>query len=147
MSARSKIVNALVEKIKEIDGTGTYNTKLFQNVYNKLKFWNEISDYPSVYLNAAGETREYQPGAFKWAYLTVIIRIYVKSEEPETALEEIFGDIESVIDQNGTLVYDDETGKKTEDINIMSINTDEGLLAPIGVGEIILQIMYDLESN
>ena len=147
MAGRSKIVNALVEKFKEIDGTGSYRTNLFENVFNSLKFWNEIDDYPSVYLNAAGETREYLPGSFKWAYLTIVIRVYVNDEEPETELEKIFDDIERVVDQNGTLIYDDETGYKTEDIKIMSINTDEGLLAPIGVGEITLQIMYDLESN
>ena len=142
MSARSKIVNALVDKITEINGTVTYSSNLFGNVYNKLKFWDEISDYPSVFLNAGPESREYLPGGFKWGYLTVSIRVYVKEEEPEAELEKIFEDIETVIDANGNLDYD--SGRKTEDIKIMSIHTDEGLLAPIGVGEINLQIMYDL---
>lgn len=145
MSARSKIVNALVEEFKTINNTGVFESNLYSNVFNKLKFWNEVEDYPSVYLNAGPETREYLPGGFKWGYLSVIIRIYIKDEEPETELEKIFSDMEYVIDSNGNLTYD--TGKRTEDINIMSINTDEGLLAPIGVGEITLQIMYDLESN
>lgn len=146
MGARSKIVNALVEKIKLIDGTsGTYQSDLYGNVFNKLKFWDEVEDYPSVFLNAGPEAREYQPGGFKWGYLTVTIRIYVREEEPEAQLEKIFTDIEYIIDNNGVLDYD--SGSKTEDINIMSIHTDEGLLAPIGVGEITLRIMYDLESN
>lgn len=146
MSARSKIVDALVVKLKLIDGTyGTYESNLFRNVWNKLKFWDEVNDYPSVFLNAGPETREYLPGGFKWGYLTITIRIYVKDEEPEAELEKIFTDIEYIIDNNGTLDYG--SGSKTEDINIMSIHTDEGLLAPIGVGEITLQIMYDLESN
>ena len=148
MSGRSGIINALVTKLSdEVDGTGVYESNLFTNVFNKLKFWDEVSDYPSVYLNAGPEAREYLPGGFKWAYLTVTIRIYVEDEEPEARLEEIFTDIEYVIDNNGNLVYNDTTGATTEDIKIMSIHTDEGLLAPIGVGEITLQIMYDLEST
>lgn len=145
MSARSKIVDALVDKIKEVDGSSIYSINLFNNVFNKLKFWNEVDDYPSVYLSAGPETREYLPGEFKWGHLSVTIRIYVKAEEPEAELEKVFTDIEYVIDNNGNLDYN--SGSKTEDIKIMSIHTDEGLLAPIGVGEITLQIMYDLESN
>ena len=144
MSARSQIVEALVEKVKLIDGTGQYTSNLFTNVYNKLKFWNEVNDYPSVYINAGPETRDYLPGGFKWGYITIIIRVYVKGENPEILLEDIFSDLELIVDNNGNLVYNDSSGSKIEDMKIMSINTDEGLLAPYGVGEIILEIMYDL---
>jgi hypothetical protein len=142
MSYRSKIVDELVVKIKEINGSGTYLSNLYGNVHNKLKFYNEVDDFPSVYLSVGPETREYLPGDFKWAHLSVTIRIYVKAEEPEAELEKVFTDIESVIDANGNLDYDN--GKFTEDMKIMAINTDEGLLAPIGVGEITLHIQYDL---
>jgi len=142
MSARSKIIDALVIKLKDINGTNNYESNLYNNVFNKLKFWDEVNDYPSMFLNSGPETREYLPGGFKWGYLTVTIRVYVKNEEPESMLEELFTDIEYVMDNNGNLDYD--SGKMTEDIKIMSIHTDEGLLAPIGVGEITLQIMYDL---
>jgi len=144
MSKRSKVVNALVTKLKLINGTAPYSSKLFNNVFNKLKFWDEISDYPSVFLNAGAEARDYLPGGFKWAYLTVTIRVYVKDENPEAMLETIFEDIEYVIDNNGNLEY--ETSSFIEDMKILSINTDEGLLAPRGVGEITLQIMYDLQT-
>ena len=74
----------------------------------------------------------------------VTIRIYVQDEEPEARLEEIFEDIETIVDGNGNLEYD--TNKTIEDMKILSITTDEGLLSPIGVGEIALQIMYDLDG-
>ena len=131
-------------KLKDINGTSVYESNLFNNVYNKLKFWNEVDDYPSVYLSAGPESREYLPGEFKWGHLSVTVRIYVKAEEPETELEKIFTDIETVVDANGKLVYDDDSGAFIEDMKIMSINTDEGLLAPIGVGEVTLHILYDL---
>lgn len=144
MSARSKIINALVTKLKLMNGETVYTADIFNNVFNKLKFWDEVNDYPSMFLNAGPETREYLPAGFKWGYLAVTIRVYVKAEEPETELEKFFTDVEYIIDNNGELLFDATTGDKTEDIKIMSIHTDEGLLAPVGVGEITLQIMYAL---
>jgi hypothetical protein len=95
MSARSRIIEALIVKLKQIDGSSTYNSNLYNNVFNGLKFWNEVDDYPSVFLTAGSETREYQPGGFKFCYLTVGIRVYVSDDEtPEARLEEIFEDIE-----------------------------------------------------
>ena len=144
MSARSKIVNALVVLIKEIDGSTGWQSDLFGNVENRLKFWDEIEDAPYVCLNAGAEAREYLPGGFKWAYLSVTCRIYVQDENTEERLEEIFEDIEKIVDNNGNMEYD--TNKTIEDMKILSINTDEGLLSPTGVGEITLQIMYDLDG-
>lgn len=144
MSKRSKIVNALVVKLKEVDGSGDWVSALHNNVENRLKFWDEVDDYPSVFLNAGGEAREYLPGGFKWGHLIITLRIYVEDEEPEAELEKIFDDIETIVDANGNMEY--ETGKFIEDMKIMSINTDEGLLNPIGVGEVSLQIMYDMDS-
>ena len=146
MSKRREIVDALVTELKTMDGTAYFGAATFPNVYNKLKFWNEIDDFPSVLVTAGTETRDYLPGNFKWGYLAITIRIFVKAEEPETDLENIFEAIETIVDASGNLEYN-ITGSKIEDMKIISLNTDEGLLAPHGVGDITLHIMYDLESN
>ena len=142
MSARSKIVKALVEKVKQIDGTGTYKSNLFGNVYPKLMFWDEVDDHPTVCITAGDETREYLPSAFKWGYLNITIRIYVDSEDPVEELENIFEDIENILDANNSLVYD--TNKSTELISIISITSDEGVMAPQGIGEILITVQYDI---
>ena len=142
MSARSKIVNALVEKIKLIDGTGTYKSNLFGNVSPRLQFWDEIEDRPFVFITAGDETREYLPAGFKWGYLTVTIRIFVSSEDPVQELENIFEDIEDILDANNSLVYD--TNKSTTQISIISITSDEGVMAPQGIGEMLVTIQYDI---
>lgn len=145
MSARTKITNALVAKLKEIDGTGTYNTNLFGNVYNKHMFYDEINDFPAIYVVPSTESREYLPASFKWGYLNVILKIYVKNEEPGNDLENLLEDIETLIDANRQLVYDINTpGAETTEILISSIVTDEGLLAPYGVGEVSLQVRYQV---
>ncbi len=59
-------------------------------------------------------------------------------------LEKLLEDIETVIEFNGRLAYRDSKGASqyTQDIRVLSIDTDEGALSPIGVGEILLQVRY-----
>ncbi len=143
MSRRKSIVNALKEKFKEIDGTGPYHTNLYNNSFAKLKFWDEVNDFPVIFTVAGPETREYQPAAFKWGFLSVSLKIYTKGEEPLELLEDLLEDVERVIDStNGVLIYDAENNYTTQEISINSIITDEGLLAPFGVAEINLYIRY-----
>ena len=146
MSKRASIVRALATAFKSIDGTGPYKTNLYNNSYAKLKFWDEIQDFPSVYMTPGSEAREYLPSDFKWAYLAVSIKAYVKDEEnaPEL-LEQLLEDLETCIDNNRELVYDVDNNLSTTEILIQQITTDEGLLAPYGVGEINLQVRYALE--
>ena len=62
---RLSIVNALVEKLKGINGTGSYLTDLNENISPRLKFWDEVEEFPAIHLNAGSETREYQGGGYK----------------------------------------------------------------------------------
>ncbi len=145
MSKRSSIINALVEKLKEIDGTGSYNTNLSGNAYPKLKFWDEVNDFPSLYLVAGSEYREYLPGNFTWAFASISIKVYVRGEDdPQSELELLLEDIEKCVNNNRVLVYDKENGYETTEILVQSIITDEGLLHPYAVGEINLQVRYAL---
>lgn len=145
MSRRTKIVNALCEKFREIDGTGLYTSNLSKNAYPKLRFWDEVEDFPCVYMHPGTETRDYMPGKFTWAILMVCIKVYVQSEDQaQEQLEQLLADIELCIDQNRVLVYDQGLGLETTEIEIQSITTDEGLLSPYGVGEINIQVRYAL---
>jgi len=145
MSKRTSIVQALAESFKVIDGTGPYTTNLFNNSYAKLKFWDEIQDFPAVYLHPTSETRDYLPGGFKWGLLGVCVKVYVKSEEDsQEQLETLLGDLETCIDRNRTLQYDSTNQYGTTELEIQSITTDEGLLAPYAVGEINLQVRYQI---
>lgn len=143
-SRRMAIVNALAEKLKIIDGTSTYNSNLENRVSPRLLFWDEVDEYPSVHLNAGPETRVYQGGGYKDRYLTVRVRIYVKEENAVDALEGVIEDIETVLEDSSRLAYNDRQGvtQYTQQITIISIDTDEGVLEPVGVGEIVCEIRY-----
>lgn len=148
MSVRTSIAKALAEKLKLIDGSGTYKTNIFNNAFAKLKFWDEISDFPSIYMSVGTETREYLPGNFKWAFLGISLKVYVRGEEAATELENLIEDIETVLDANRTLVYNpDIAGAETVEILINSIVTDEGLLDPYGVGEVNITVQYPVLSS
>lgn len=145
MSKRSSIVKALAEKLKDIDGTNGFNTNVFGNVYPKLKFWDEVNDFPAIYMVAGSEQREYLPGNFTWAYLNISIKAYVRGEDdPQTDLEYLLEDIERCVNQNRVLVYDNTNGYETTEILVQSVITDEGLLHPYAVGEVNLQVRYAL---
>lgn len=147
MSVRTSIVKALTEKLKLINGEAPYISNIYNNAYPKLKFWDEVNDFPSIYMSTGSETREYLPGAFKWGFLTISLKLYVKGEDPAQQLEDLLEDVERVIDANRTLVYDTETpGAQTTEILINSIVTDEGLLEPHGVGEVNIVVQYPVLS-
>lgn len=142
---RKKIAEALAEKLKEIDGAHPYNTNVFENVDSTLKFLDEIETYPKVCVVAGDETRQYLPDGFKWRFLSLTIRAYVNNEDDaQEELALLIEDIERIIDENDALVYDDavDPNEKTTSITIESIGTDEGVIAPLGIGEIVVEVRY-----
>ena len=143
-SRRMAIVSALEDKLKLINGASPYRTNLFNNVLPRLLFWDEVQDFPAVHVSAGTETRQYQGGGFKDRYLTLTIRVYVQEENAVFALEKLFEDIETVIEQNSSLPYVDQDGntQSVHQITIVSIDSDEGALEPLGVGEIICEVRY-----
>lgn len=143
MSRRTSILKALMEKLKSIDGT-QYKSNIYNNAYPKLKFWDELSDFPAIYMSPGSESREYMPAAFTWAYLGISLKLYCKGEDATDQLEQLLEDVESVIDANRVLTYDVDKNYETTEILVASITTDEGLLAPYAVGEINLQVRYAL---
>lgn len=143
-SRRLNIIEALVGKLKEINGSGEYLMDVNENVEPRLKFWDEIQEFPAIHLNAGSETREYQAGGYKDRFLSVTVRCYVQEEDAQEALNALMEDVETVLEQNSKLAYTDRQNRTyyTQQITIVSIDTDEGVLEPLGVGEILLEVRY-----
>jgi hypothetical protein len=144
-TARKKIAEALTNKIKLLNGNHPYNINISDNVSSKLVFIDEIEQYPKVCVVAGAESREYQPGEFKWRFLQVSIRAYVHNEnDAQEELSLLFEDIERVIDENDVLTYDDTVSPNlaTTNIVIQNISTDEGALSPLAIGEMNIEIRY-----
>lgn len=142
-SRRRSIVTAIAGILADIDGTGSFRTTLV-NISERLRFWDEIQEFPAVDVNAGSETRVYQGAGFADRYLTMTIRCYVQQEDATLALEALLEDVETVLAENGRLAYLDSTGatQYTRDIKVVGIDTDEGVLEPLGVGELLLEVSY-----
>ena len=145
VTRRSSIVEALRVALETIDPSAGFNIEMGTgNVYPRMIFWDEVNEFPTICLASGNESIEYQGGGFKDRYLEVILRCYVKDENSLVTLELLLEDIENIIDNNGRLAYQDSSGGNgtTRDILIINIDTDQGALAPLGVGEILLQVKY-----
>jgi len=143
-SRRSNIVESLAEKLKTIDGSGAFLTDVGNNVEPRLKFWDEVEDFPAIHLNAGAESREYQGGGYKDRFLSVTIRCYVNEDDAQYALNALMEDVETVIEENSNLQYFDKQNNEfnCQQITVVSIDTDEGVLEPLGVGELLVEVRY-----
>jgi len=144
-TARKKICEALVQQIKEIDGNHPYNSNVFNNVHSGMVFLDQIQEFPKVCIVPTDETREYQPNEFKWRFLGLDIRVYVEDQDdPQEVLALLMEDIERVIDENDVLIYDDTVSPNltTTSLTLQSLTTDEGVMTPLGIGEISVTCRY-----
>ena len=141
---RQGIVNAIVTKLKGIDGSGTYHINLAEQVEPRLKFWDEVDEFPAIHVNAGRETREYLTGGVKNRFLIITLRCYVNEEDAVDALDALLEDVETVLEDNSSTTYTDKLGvdQSIQQITIISIETDEGVLEPLGVGEITIEVRY-----
>ena len=141
---RQGIVDAIVDKLKAIDGSGNYHTDVMNNVSPRLKFWDEVEEFPAVHLNAGREAREYLTGGVKNRFLTVTLRCYVNEEDAVNALDALLEDVETVLEDNSSMTYTDKLGvsQGIQQITVLSIDTDEGVLEPMGVAEMVAEVLY-----
>ena len=141
---RRAIVEALAQELEQINGTPPFRTSV-QQVERRLKFWDEVSEFPTIHVGAGAETREYDGGGFRFRFLRITVRVYVSDDNDVIeALEELLEDVETVLEDKDPLTYYDSTGasQSTVQTNIISVDTDEGVLEPLGVGEIAIEIRY-----
>jgi hypothetical protein len=148
-SRRTEIIDFIVTQLKEIDGavsdfnsSYTYTQNLFSNVYRRIKFLDEVNDFPALYVSAGTEFRDFNSKSLTVATLDATIRAYVFGEDNSQSLvDDITQDIEHIIYSIG-----DNPDKGILDITIDSITSDEGLATPYGLAEVELTIVYRLDG-
>jgi len=146
LSRRKEITEFLVNELKNINGGSstydsnyTYSTNIANNVFRRLKFLDEINDFPTICVNAGSEARTYDTSGLITGDLTLNIRAYVKAENPITTAENLADDIEHIVYHLG-----DKSDIGMLNMIIQSVSTDEGLVAPFGILEIDILARYQL---
>ena len=143
-SRRRAIVESIAEALEKINGQAPFRTSVAK-VERRLKFWDEVDEFPTIHIGAGAETREYDGGGFRFRFLRITVRCYVSDDSDVIeALEELLEDVETVLEDNDPLTYTDSTGTShtTVQTTVQSVDTDEGVLEPLGVGEIVLEVRY-----
>ena len=144
-SRRRDISNFIVGELKKINGTistfdssYTYQVNLFNNVFRRLKFLDEINDFHSVYIQAGTANRIYDSKGLTTSILDIMLRVYIHTENAVEELESTMQDIEFVIYNMDTQKYG------MMDVQVSTMSTDEGLLNPYGIGEVGVTVQYDV---
>jgi hypothetical protein len=150
---RDSITKALVALVKsELDGSqGTkYYTNIYDNVSDTILHFSDIPDFPFVGIAKGSETTEYHPAGFRWNFLTLYVRVYVRGESNYDAqLEMVISDLKTIIDYMETFKYNVFMPSQltyqhqVTEITVLGLETDEGLLAPDGFGELRLRVRYE----
>ena len=143
---RRNIINHILTNLKLIDGSisslnsnYTFQNNIFSNVFRKVKFLDEVNDFPSIFFQVGEEVRVYNTSGNTTGLIPLTLRIYVNDEESSGSLDSLIQDIEHIIYNLDTGVY------SIRDIIISSIDTDEGLVKPYGISEIEILIDYELD--
>jgi hypothetical protein len=146
LSRRKEITEFLVNELKKINGGSstfdanyTYSTNIANNVFRRLKFLDEINDFPTICVNAGSEARIYDTSGLITGDLTLNIRAYLRAENPITAAENLADDIEHIVYHIG-----DKSDMGLLNMIMQSVSTDEGLVAPFGILEIDILVKYQL---
>lgn len=150
MSARSGISKAFVDKIKlNLNGTGDYVTNIYDSVTNKTTHFDMVQNFPFISVTPGPENRQVMPSLYTEAELTLYFRILVNNpNDAQGELELIISDLETLIDASNGIQYEHltpsgiQTGR-TISADITNITTDEGLLDPYAMGEIVVLIKYE----
>ena len=122
-----------------------FNTQASQ-VFREFKYLDDVNDFPTITLSGTprenwSQIESRQP----FRSMTQSIRGYVKTGEELDSLHEsenLARDIETVIDRFSDMA----SNLGVERAQVLSVNTDEGLLTPYGVCELQVEIFYEGET-
>ena len=159
MSRRTQIIDFVVTELKRINGSVdrredlvpirsnyTYKTNVFNNVFRRMKFLNEINDFPTLCVTSGGEDRVEIGAGVRMGTMTINIRGYIKGTDSSLDEAENLGDdIEFVI--NTLNIEENASTFQITDARIVSVETDEGLYEPYGVVSIGVLLRYEQDST
>lgn len=148
---KREMLEALVQDLRLIDGGTsvldsryTFELDCHENVYPQYRFLEEINDFPTVCFYVVEETISHIGGDVRYKTALINLRGYVHEnlgewEDSNWWAEALLDDIEHV------LRHVRERNRCFIDVRILELSTDEGIMSPYGVADMILAITYEAE--
>ena len=149
MSNRQSIAEAFTQTTKQVLDCTADPYNIYGNVFPKNLLTKDIVSFPCITYSPGPEKFQYLPSGLRWNYLTMYSRVYVKGvEEPQQELEVLIQKIKNIIDSNTNMpYYVGNTLMHITDCTLDEISTDEGLLAPDGIAEIVFVVRYSEDAR
>lgn len=139
-SKREQIVANVVTTLAAVAKANGYNYDLAGKVSRVLKHWQECGEYPQVFVVDGTERKEYGNNVMVECFLEVIVRGYEHDAEDASAkINNLLQDVEKA------LCVDHTRGGSAVNTAPVSVQTDEGWLAPYGIFEYRFEILYQYE--
>lgn len=134
----------------ELNGTSNkYYTNLYDNVTVANTLFHEVQTFPMVTVSPGPESYDYQASQIRWTTQVIYIRGYVQDGiQPELELSKLLQDLKLSLTSPQHLSYDitmpsgDVVTYKTSIESFLSSTTDEGVLKPMGILELAVEVKY-----
>ncbi len=147
-SKRRIFVNYIVTQLKEIDGgvspldpSYIFATNLFNNVSRGANNFENINDYPTIRVIAGPERYIYNTIGNTEGTLEILLRCYLHTgdhSQLKAQVDNLIQDIDHVIYKMSTSLENLQT------VNVLAVDSDQGLLEDYAVVEIRLELKYEL---
>ena len=134
MARRTDIIDALKTHLE------TTLTNDVAKVYKRYMYMDEINDFPAITFVARQEARLHRSSGRKLATLRVDLRVYIYDRDISD-LDLITRKIETTLET----FTQNHRSLEVEEVQILSVDGDEGLMRPYQVGDITFLITYDVE--
>ncbi len=138
MARRTDIIEAFVGHL------GTNTDIHANNVYRTYKYMHDLNDFPAITFIPNREDRDHFGAGQVHGIIAIQLRCYVYdgdtadiADECERLADQIEAAVDTFAPANRAL--------EVEEARVVTLRTDDGLMAPYGVADLQISIFYRLE--
>jgi hypothetical protein len=106
-----------------------------------MRFLHEVNSFPAFYIHPQNESRVHEGAGEAYAIQSISVRGYQYSDQLddiETFMRQIEVAIQTYAPTHRNLV---------DDARVVSVRTDEGTMAPYGIVDMQLEILYSIDYH
>lgn len=132
MSQRTDIIRTLVSHIATAtDSAG----------FRGMRFLHEVNSFPAFYVHPQNESRVHEGAGGAYAVAAISLRGYQYSDQLDD-IETFMRNLEIAIQ-----TYAPTYPNLADDARVVSVRTDEGIMAPYGIVDMQLEVLYRVDYH